>query len=446
MRAEISKYPVISRYCMTGFVAKSVIAAAKSLLEHYGFDLGERTSEQLLEHWVGAYDPRWIRLAAIEALHQGRYKAVSIEQILALWLRRGQPSYHFDHDFESLICNNQPQNLLETRARTEAPREFTHLVSARQPKQNSAFSTPVIPAQPVEPPLASVQPRPVTQIPPGLFPPLTPVVTPETPASQPLPPLSPELSAESLSEVLRKPLVNPSAQLSFSESVEVDLDEDLDVDVEPGDMGLDTLNSLPSGVIPLESMDDVLGEEAWTPEPTPTHLSELDTLVASWNEGAVSEVEISEVEISGLETPELETPELEIPEPGLELLPVGEWDATYPLSSLDASPPLPETPESEVGLESLDTEWFGQAQTELPEVHESAAIHSGSTNTVDMEQPHPSTHSNPTGRVSSLYVPKKIQITQFQPEPKVSDVYNKLRDIARVWHDHQSLLQGQVFE
>jgi hypothetical protein len=439
---------------MTGFVAKSVIAAAKSLLEHYGFDLEERTSEQLLEHWVGTYDPRWIRLAAIESLHQGRYKAVSIEQILALWSRRGQPSYHFDHDFESLICNNQPQNLLETRARAETPREFTHLVSARQPKHNSAISTPAAPAQPAEPPLAPVQPLPVTQpqhssqnppqIPPGLFPPLTPIVTPETPASIPdIPetPLPSELSSESLSEVLGEPVVNPPAEPSPPESVEVDLDKvdselNLDWDSEPGDMGLDTLDSLPSGVIPLESMEDVLVEEALATESTTANLSELDSLVASWDEGAVSELELSGVE----------TPEFEPPESVLELLPVGEWGVANHLSSLDSYPTPPETPASASRSESSDAEWSDEVQGELPEVHESATTNSANTNNADVEQPHSSTSSNPTGRVSSLYVPKKIQITQFQPEPKVSDAYNKLRDIARVWHEHQSLLQEQVFE
>jgi hypothetical protein len=429
----------IPPYVMTGFVAKSVIAAAKSLLEHYGFDLGERTSEQLLEHWVGAYDPRWIRLAAIESLHQGRYKAVSIEQILALWSRRGQPSYHFDHDFESLICNNQPQNLLETRARADTPREFTHLVSARQPKQHSAISSPIAPAQPVKPPLAPLPPLPVTQpqqssqnppqILPGLFPPLTPMVTPETPAS----------------------VVNPPAEPSPPEFVEVDLEvADLDkVDLElnldwnskPGDMGLDTLDSLPSGVIPLESIEDVLVEEALASESMTANLSALDSLVASWDEGAISELEISELEISGLETPELEPPESL-----LELLPVDEWVVTNQLSSLDSDPTPPETPESESRLESSEPEWSGEEQGELPEVNESTTTNSASTNNADIEQPHSSTSSNPMGRVSSLYVPKKIQITQFQPEPKVSDVYNKLRDIARVWHEHQSLLQEQVFE
>jgi hypothetical protein len=110
---------------MTGLVAKSTVTAAQSLLEHYGFDWGEmpaqQTCEQILERWADQYEPRWIRLAVIECLYQGRYKAVSVEQILALWLRRGQPSYRFDHEFEALICNNQPQDLSVVPPRISRP-------------------------------------------------------------------------------------------------------------------------------------------------------------------------------------------------------------------------------------------------------------------------------------------------------------------------------------
>ncbi len=84
---------------------------AADLLRHYSFDLGEYTVEQLLSYWLGQYDSNWIRLAVIEALYQGRYKAISVEQILALWQRRGQPSYHFNHEFERLVCDRLPRNL-----------------------------------------------------------------------------------------------------------------------------------------------------------------------------------------------------------------------------------------------------------------------------------------------------------------------------------------------
>ena len=52
-----------------------------------------------------------MHLAIIEALYQGRYKAVSAQQILTLWLKRNHPSYHFNMEFERLICNKLPEDL-----------------------------------------------------------------------------------------------------------------------------------------------------------------------------------------------------------------------------------------------------------------------------------------------------------------------------------------------
>ena len=82
--------------------------SAASLLHHYGFDLGGDTIAPLLSVWQAQYPDSWIRLATIEALYQGRYKAISVEQILALWQRRSQPVYHFNHEFERLVCDRLP--------------------------------------------------------------------------------------------------------------------------------------------------------------------------------------------------------------------------------------------------------------------------------------------------------------------------------------------------
>ncbi|CAA9306058.1 hypothetical protein AVDCRST_MAG94-687 [uncultured Leptolyngbya sp.] len=82
--------------------------SAASLLHHYGFDLGGDTLAPLLAVWRAQYPDAWIRLATIEALYQGRYKAISVEQILALWQRRSQPVYHFNHEFERLVCDRLP--------------------------------------------------------------------------------------------------------------------------------------------------------------------------------------------------------------------------------------------------------------------------------------------------------------------------------------------------
>lgn len=85
-------------------------AAAVLLLANYSFDLGRYKASELVERWLNHYPANWIRLAVIEALYQGRYKAISVEQILSIWDRR-QPRYHFNHEFERLICSRLPQLL-----------------------------------------------------------------------------------------------------------------------------------------------------------------------------------------------------------------------------------------------------------------------------------------------------------------------------------------------
>ncbi|HCF27449.1 MAG TPA: hypothetical protein DEV81_09680 [Cyanobacteria bacterium UBA11049] len=81
-----------------------------ALLLHYIFDLGGYSARELVEHWLRHYPASWVRLAAIEALYQGRYKAISVEQILGVWQRRGQVLPHFNCEFERLVCGNiQPR-------------------------------------------------------------------------------------------------------------------------------------------------------------------------------------------------------------------------------------------------------------------------------------------------------------------------------------------------
>ena len=88
-------------------------AAAVLLLANYSFDRGRYTPSELVERWLSHYPAKWICLAVIEALYQGRYKAVSVEQILTMWARRKQPRYHFNGEFERLICSKLPRNLTE---------------------------------------------------------------------------------------------------------------------------------------------------------------------------------------------------------------------------------------------------------------------------------------------------------------------------------------------
>ncbi len=96
-----------------------------TLLTHYSFDLDGYTSPQLVTHWLRNYPANWLRAAVIEALYQGRYKAVSVDQILSMWQRRGQPRQHFNLEFERIVCGQFPRGLsvipLGTPAAAPAP-------------------------------------------------------------------------------------------------------------------------------------------------------------------------------------------------------------------------------------------------------------------------------------------------------------------------------------
>ncbi len=69
------------------------------------------TKVQVLDRWLKTYPEQWVRLALIESLYQGRYKAFSVEQLLTLWNRRGQPTYHFNAEFEELVCHDVPRQM-----------------------------------------------------------------------------------------------------------------------------------------------------------------------------------------------------------------------------------------------------------------------------------------------------------------------------------------------
>lgn len=96
---------------MRDTVLDSVVAQTVALLSHYGFDMRGYSPEELVTQWLMLYHPHWIRLAVIEALYQGRYKAISVEQILTFWARRQHPTFHFNHEFERLICRKLPRHL-----------------------------------------------------------------------------------------------------------------------------------------------------------------------------------------------------------------------------------------------------------------------------------------------------------------------------------------------
>ncbi|PMB14587.1 hypothetical protein [Fischerella thermalis] len=84
---------------------------AIALLIHYSFDLSGYQASELVNRWQQQYSDSWLHIAVIEALYQGRYKAISVQQILTLWQRRGQAVFHFNMEFERLICSKFPESL-----------------------------------------------------------------------------------------------------------------------------------------------------------------------------------------------------------------------------------------------------------------------------------------------------------------------------------------------
>jgi hypothetical protein len=86
------------------------IIETSALLICYGFDLRGLTPQGLIDDWLKSYSPLWIRWAVIEALYQGRYKAISVEHLLNFWSRRGEPSFRFGSEFERLITHNLPKS------------------------------------------------------------------------------------------------------------------------------------------------------------------------------------------------------------------------------------------------------------------------------------------------------------------------------------------------
>ncbi|WP_373528489.1 hypothetical protein [Nostoc sp.] len=84
---------------------------AIALLINYSFDLNGYSANELVERWQTQYPLNWLHLAVIEALYQGRYKAISVQQILVFWQRRDEAAYHFNMEFERMICSKFPQSL-----------------------------------------------------------------------------------------------------------------------------------------------------------------------------------------------------------------------------------------------------------------------------------------------------------------------------------------------
>lgn len=127
---------------MTELTQDLSLAQARSLIDSYAFDLGRDDAEKLLQYWLDLYHANWIRLATIEALYLGRYKAISIEHILNVWLRLGMPNPHFTYEFERLICRKLPQHLSDLSNLTASATRTTS-VNLSQAKLASTSETEI---------------------------------------------------------------------------------------------------------------------------------------------------------------------------------------------------------------------------------------------------------------------------------------------------------------
>lgn len=129
---------------------------AVSLLTHYSFDLGGTAAEVLVTQWQRVYGSDWVRLAVVEALYQGRYKACSVEQILRLWQRRGEPLHHFNLEFERLVCSHfvlevpgdTPDPVPETEVHTKGSQDLEGIqVELETTPEPISLSTSTIPLE-----------------------------------------------------------------------------------------------------------------------------------------------------------------------------------------------------------------------------------------------------------------------------------------------------------
>ena len=88
---------------MVNTITPEVVRLYNLLKDYSSLMVDAQVTEAVVEQWLQEFDLVWISHAVTEALYQGRYKLVSIEQILRLWQRRGHPIRHFNREFETLI-------------------------------------------------------------------------------------------------------------------------------------------------------------------------------------------------------------------------------------------------------------------------------------------------------------------------------------------------------
>ena len=134
---------------MTDSLSSSVTAQTVALLTSYSFEI-QNTAQEIVTQWLSRYSIAWVRLAVVEALYLGRYKAISVEQILSSWDRKGSPTIHFSNDFECLICRNLPRHLamLKPSANLKNERTSSPQVSFSLKQASKAKKAPQAQASP----------------------------------------------------------------------------------------------------------------------------------------------------------------------------------------------------------------------------------------------------------------------------------------------------------
>jgi hypothetical protein len=78
------------------------------VIKTYGLALDEQQVEAMLVTWSQTYDSAWIIKAIVESLYRGRYKLISVDNILKDWQRIGKPRYNFTPEYEREIFQKIP--------------------------------------------------------------------------------------------------------------------------------------------------------------------------------------------------------------------------------------------------------------------------------------------------------------------------------------------------
>jgi hypothetical protein len=121
------------------------VEQAIALLEHYSFEIAGGSARSFVAYWADDLPSEWLRLAILEALYQGRYKAVSVSQILTRWERKQQPQTHFNAEFESLICDQlfaEVEAEIETAEAVETAEATRDTITAKSPAPSAESKIP----------------------------------------------------------------------------------------------------------------------------------------------------------------------------------------------------------------------------------------------------------------------------------------------------------------